>query len=145
MTFAGKLRTALILVAILPPLILTGIVYLAAEQQIVRIESDQAVKKYEQFSNFVISFEQDIEQLLNSIANDSEPRVPVRSMMIDSEFEITELRLARGKPVGRSYHLPMTNLDFVEYLDKSGTVLLSANRPALIGSPIRSGRLERTR
>lgn len=121
MTFATKLRTALILIAIIPPLVLTGIVYLAASQQIVRIESDQAFKKYEQFSNFVTSFEQDIKQLLNSIAT-------------DSEFEISELRLAHGKTVGPTYHLPMTNLDFVEYLNKEGTVLLSANRPALIGS-----------
>ncbi len=123
MTFSGKLRTALILVAILPPLILTGIVYLAAEKQIVRIESDQAYKKYEQFSNFLSAFENDIKQLLTSIAK-------------NSDFEITELRLAQGKRVGRSYRLPMTNLNFVEYLNKSGTILLSANRPALIGSSV---------
>jgi signal transduction histidine kinase len=120
MTFTGRLRWALVLAALLPTAIIGIIVVAATSEQVTRIENRDAKEAYGRFVELYQSLSQQVDERLHDIA-------------ASREFQVMEWGLWTDKQVDPKYKLPTIFLDFVEYLDSSGTVLVSANRPGLIG------------
>ncbi|MCP4569724.1 MAG: HAMP domain-containing protein [FCB group bacterium] len=122
MTFTGRLRLALILAAILPMILITVIVVAAVKQQVKRIENREARSACLRFD----------ELLENNLALIDKSIIEV---LQSRDFELMELGFRSGRRSDPQYRLPLHTLDFLEYLDSAGTVLASANRPAMAGRP----------
>jgi signal transduction histidine kinase len=116
--FTGRLRLALIGAALLPTVLIALIISIGTSQQIKKIEHDNAEEAIDRFDDYLQTTINSIKSNLHYIAD-------------DRQFGIFELQVARGNPPA-TYALPLLTLDFVEYLDSTGMVLLSATRPALV-------------
>jgi signal transduction histidine kinase len=120
MTFTGRMRLALLLAAIFPTALISIIVVLSLSQQVKRIENRDAEAACGRFS-----------ELMDNTLGRMEKNL---MYIIESrEFQVMEWGLETDKQPDPRYRLPLLSLDFVEYLDSGGMVLISANRPALLG------------
>lgn len=125
MTFTGRMRLSLFLVALLPPIVAVGAVYLytsndAREKR--QLDAYEAIERYQQYETRFIS---------GMIGRSEEIAVsePVRS---------AALYLTGGRS-GRISNLERPNgVDFLEIIDSSGRVLASAHRPGLVGERLRA-------
>ncbi len=123
MTFTGRLRLALVLAAILPTVLITAIVLFGLSQQVKRLESRDASAACARFTELLDNASARIERDLQYISD-------------SREFQAMEWGLENQKPPDPKYVLPLLALDFVEYLDSDGKVIVSADRPALVGQSI---------
>ncbi|MCK5124821.1 MAG: HAMP domain-containing protein [candidate division Zixibacteria bacterium] len=120
MTFSNRLRMTLLLIAVVPIALIALIVVAGIGQQIERIEFREAKLSGEHFT-----------ELLNSTILRIEKNITYVSD--NQAFKLLELKIASGRRPDPSYQLPLLSLDFLEYTDSSGIVILSAQRPALVG------------
>lgn len=120
MTFSNRLRMILLIVAVVPAALIAGIVVIGTSEQIERIESREATQASGHFSELINNSLHRVERNIDYVTK-SQP------------FRIMEMRLESGQRPDPQYRLPILSLDFLEYIDSSGTVMLSAERPALVG------------
>jgi signal transduction histidine kinase len=120
MTFTGRIRLYLIVVAVLPPLLVMGAVYVYSQHQTDISERQQAqrsVNKFEVFHRqFLTDLNRDIEELTAS-----------------AELQQLIVQVA-GK--GRPQHQidpRQYRLNFLEVIDSSGTVVSTFHRLGLLG------------
>lgn len=123
MTFSNRLRLTLLIVAIVPAALIAGIVVIGTSEQIQRIESREATQACGHFSELLNNSVLRIERNIGYVAG-------------SQAFLIMEMRLESGKRPDPQYRLPILSLDFLEFVDSSSIVLLSAERPALVGQTI---------
>jgi signal transduction histidine kinase len=124
-TFSGRLRLALILAALFPTALITLIVVAGLPQEVKRVEHRDASVACERFTDIL---NQSIYQIRQNLRFITESR----------EFQLVEWDVIAHKRPDPKYRLPLLSLDFVEYLDSDGMILLSANRPALMGQRLGS-------
>lgn len=130
MSFTGRLRLTLILAALIPTALITVIVIAGISQQVKRIEHREAEAAVIHFSNLLENAARRIRANLEYIKE-------------SRDFQLLEMGLAARKRPDAKYRLPLLSLDFVEYADASGKILLSADRPALVGqTSIDAGKIE---
>ncbi|MFH1700486.1 MAG: ATP-binding protein [Candidatus Zixiibacteriota bacterium] len=120
MTFSTRLRLTLLTAAILPTILITIIVVTGISEQIKRIENREAVLACDRFEDL---FGNTSARMGKSIKYVADSRA----------FQISELNLRANKRPSSQYRLPLLSLDFLEYVDSGGQVLLTADRPALVG------------
>jgi signal transduction histidine kinase len=120
MSFTGRLRLTLILAALIPTALITIIVAAGISQQVKRIEHREAEAAVIRFSNLLENAARRIRASLEYIKE-------------SHDFQLLEMGLAARRRPDAKYRLPLLSLDFVEYADASGRILLSAGRPALVG------------
>ncbi len=120
MTFSGRLRLTLIAAALFPTVLITVIVVLGIGSQLKQLGLEDARAALDRFDNLHTETRSQIAQILEYIAG-------------DREFALMEMQRSTKPSVVRRYALPKLSLDFVEYTDTAGTVLLSADRPAMVG------------
>jgi len=125
MTFTGRLRITLILAAVVPTMLVAIIVVAGTAFQVKRIEQREAEAGMKRFSGLIDDAVARTRQNLEYIA-DSQP------------FRIMELGLGSRQTPDPMYRLPILSLDFVEFVSADGTILISANRPAMVGQSIDS-------
>ncbi|MEW6049711.1 MAG: ATP-binding protein [Candidatus Zixiibacteriota bacterium] len=126
MTFTQRIRFYLFAGALLPPLLIMAVIYFHAAGQAEEIERQNAFDEIQKFNRYRQSFVAELRQKLLHAAAD-----PVFSRAV------TMLRSGRRQPVDLTGQL--NELDFVEVVDSSNRVLLSANRPALVGDTVLPG------
>ncbi|MEE9441430.1 MAG: ATP-binding protein [candidate division Zixibacteria bacterium] len=120
MTFSTRLRLTLLAAAILPTILITIIVVTGISEQIKRIEHREAVLACDRFEDLLGNTSARVEKSIRYVAD-------------SRAFQISELNLQAKRRSSSRYRLPLLSLDFLEYVDSSGRVLLSADRPALVG------------
>lgn len=132
MTFASKLRLALILAAVIPSGLIVLIVSFSISEQIKRIEHHDA-------QTAVVNFN----ELLNSAINQT--RDDIELILADRQFQLMEMGYRMHDRIDPQYQLPEITLDFFEYVDSSGIVQLSHSRPALVGQKITLPKIDNDR
>ncbi len=125
MTFSNRLRMTLLIVAVVPVALIAVIVVIGTGQQVKRIEFREARQSCGHFT-----------ELKNNTVHRVERNISYVSQ--SRQFQIIEMRVATGKPPDPQYRLPILSLDFLEYINSDGIVILSAERPALVGQTIDS-------
>ncbi len=123
MTFTGRLRLTLILAAIFPTALISIIVVIGLSQQVKRIENRDAEAACLRFA-----------ELLDNTS--ARAKTNLQFIIDGREFQVMEWGLDTDKPPDPKYRLPLLSLDFVEYLDSGGIVMISADRPGLVGHKI---------
>jgi nitrogen-specific signal transduction histidine kinase len=119
-TFSTRLRLTLLAAAILPTILITIIVVTGISEQIKRIEHREAVLACDRFEELHANTSDRVEKSIRYVAD-------------SRAFQIIELNQQAKKRSSSQYRLPLLSLDFLEYVDSSGQILLSADRPALVG------------
>jgi signal transduction histidine kinase len=123
MTFTGKIRAYLVLVALLPPVLVMSVIYFHSEKQAAvsaRQEAQRALARYGQFEQ---AYQGGLRATISEIAHSSHIRQAALS-----------IRSGRTRNVDLS---PVrTGVDFLEILDSSYTVLISSHRPGLNGETV---------
>lgn len=120
MTFSTRLRLTLLAAAILPTILITIIVVAGISEQIKRIEHREAVLACDRFEELLANTSARMEKSIRYVAD-------------SRAFQISELNLQAKRRSSSQYRLPLLSLDFLEYVDSLGQILLSADRPALVG------------
>ena len=125
MTFSGRLRLALIIAALFPTALITLIVVAGLPQEVKRVEHRDAAAACGRFTDL-------LNQSIYRIRQD------LSYIMESREFQLVEWDIIAHKRPDPKYRLPLLSLDFIEYLDGDGTILLSASRPAMMGQRLAS-------
>jgi len=120
MTFTGRLRLSLVLAAIFPTALIAIIFLVGLSQQVKRIENREAVAACGRFTELLDNTSERIRKNLQYIID-------------GREFQVMEWGLENRQQPDPKYQVPLLSLDFVEYIIPGGKVLISANRPALVG------------
>ncbi len=128
MTFTGRLRLALIGAALLPTILITLIVVAGISEQLKRIENREAQGACRRFTEL-------LEHTVTRV------RINLDYIAASRDFQLVTWNIHSGKRPDPTYTLPPLSLDFVEYSDGDGTILLSAARPAMVGRTIEPGKL----
>ncbi len=123
MTFTGKIRLSLILIAVVPPLLITSVIYFHSVKQLDLFERQQASATLRKFHAFHDSFQKELRQSVNDMARSAELK---KNLFLLSTGALKSLTV---NP--HSYRL-----DFLEILDSTLTVLATYHRPGLVGEPI---------
>jgi signal transduction histidine kinase len=123
MSFSGRIRLYLILVAIVPPLLILTVIYLHSARQLEELNQQNIAGDLKKFDSFYASMQ-------------NEMQISINQMLASADFRyaLVSLDSSRGHTVNldpRPY-----GMDFMEVLDSSYTVLASYDRPGLIGEPI---------
>ena len=120
MTFAGKIRSYLIAVALLPPVIIMLVVYFGTVKQ---LESSYQTKSYERLQSY--------RQFDNRVRAGLKGQL--KGVLQSPIWQKALIILKSGKhPDIEQGTLPLT-LDFLEILDNNKVVLWSYHRPGLVG------------
>ncbi|MEW5923071.1 MAG: ATP-binding protein [Candidatus Zixiibacteriota bacterium] len=121
MTFTGKIRIYLILIALLPPLTVMAVIYFSSMQQ---VENSTYQNAYNDL-NILIRLYETYEGDLRSKAEQYAVSSPMqKAVLLVKAGRLNEVKLAE-KPV---------ELDFMEIIDGTGKVLASSHRPGLTGN-----------
>lgn len=123
MTFTQKLRFSLFAVALLPPLFIMGVIYFHAAGQAEAIDQRNAANEIRKFRTYRAS---EIANLRQAITR------AIRDPLFQRAF--TLLDTPHRTPVDLNPLL--SELDFLELVDRSRLVRLSADRPALVGDTL---------
>ncbi|MBI5267824.1 MAG: ATP-binding protein [candidate division Zixibacteria bacterium] len=121
MTFTGRIRLYLVLIALVPPLVILGAVWYESNAYNRRWQESEAERQVDIFS---ILIRQERSQLSQSLA--------------DAARQADWPQAAQNRPRSRR-PIPETitgRFDFLELADTSGLVLWSASRPGLIGDSL---------
>jgi len=123
MTFTGKIRIYLILVALLPPLIIMAVVYFNSMQQ---LEYSGYQNAYDDM-RILIRFKE---------AFKSEIRIGAEQQAESPAVKRASLLIKAGRPNEVDLSGVQSEFDFFEITDTAGTVLASRHRPGLLGNSI---------
>ncbi len=123
MSFSGRIRLYLVLVAIIPPLLILTVIYFHSTRQLEELKEQNIYGDLKKFDAFYASLK-------------NEMQISIKQMLTSADFRYALMTLdsSRGTTVDldpRPY-----GMDFMELLDNSYTVLASYNRPGLIGELI---------
>ncbi len=123
MSFSGRIRLYLILVAIVPPLLILTVIYFHSAKQLEELNEQNIANDIKKFDSFYSSMQ-------------NEMKISISQMLTSADFRyaLVTLDSSRGSSVPldpRPY-----GLDFMEVLDSSYVVRASYDRPGLIGEPI---------
>jgi len=110
----------MIAVAIVPSILIAIIVLAGTSSQLKRIEHRDAIEAVALFEEVQQTAITEISATLNSVRQ-------------SRDFQLMQLGRKTGKTINPDFRLPLFTLDFIEYCNLNGTVLLSARRPALVG------------
>ena len=123
MSYTSRLRLALVLIALVPPLVAVGAVYFYSSQQATSAFEQRIVHQVGRFAGFRETFEKAVAQSATAATE-------------LSRIQRALLQLDRS-PRQRVDISPMPDgLDFVELVDSSGRVLASVHRPGLVGGKV---------
>ena len=120
MKFSTRLTLMLIAAAIIPSLLIAVIVLAGTSSQLKRLEHQDAIEAVVLFNKMQQAAITEISATLNSIGQ-------------GRDFQLMELGRNTGKTINPDFRLPLFTLDFVEYSNSNGAVLISGRRPALVG------------
>ncbi len=123
MTFSGRIRLLLILVAVVPPLLIMLAIYVTGQSRTEVADRRLASRSLEQFAQYRHSLENELAADIRAIAQS--PYI-IRATLLLGAGREREVRLD-AIPSG---------LDFLEILDSDYRVLVSYHRPGLIGEPL---------
>lgn len=126
MTFTGKIRIYLVVVALLPPLIVLLAVYFLSERQFEFSDRQLAFNNLQKYQSFELSFQQGLRERVLDII--SSPR-----------FQNALILIKKGRAAQASIGSGLPGLNFLEILDGDSRVLASSHRPGLVGEIIRVG------
>jgi two-component system nitrogen regulation sensor histidine kinase NtrY len=122
-TFSGKIRVYLILVALLPPLLVMSVIYYRSAEQSGSAAQVEAQAAMERFSQFEGALSEGLARTVERISQSSHMRQTV-----------AQLRSGRLNQVDLSG--VRTGIDFLELLDGNLAVKASSHRPGLVGERI---------
>ncbi len=120
MTFTGRIRTWLIIVAVAPTLIVLSVIYFLGQRQASSAERVAAQRGLDRFAHFHAAYT-------------GELTTAVRDAAASSDVARALLLLDADRPADVRIGSIPANLDFLEILDTNYTVLASHHRPGLIG------------
>lgn len=123
MTFTGKIRIYLILIALLPPLTVMAVVYFNSMQQ---LENSGYQSAYNDLNILIRLYETYKGDLRNKAELYTASSSMQKAVLLVKAGRMLEVNLSE-KPA---------ELDFVEIIDSAGKVLASGHRPGLIGSMV---------
>ena len=123
MTFTGKIRVYLILVALISPVLIMLVIYFHSIRQLDLADKNSGLKNLEKFNRYQEVFRDDMNQKERELME-----TPVLKRVIH--------RIKLSQTEGLDISDLQTDLDFVEILDDSGKVWASNHRPGLIGQYI---------
>ncbi|UCG61740.1 MAG: HAMP domain-containing protein [Candidatus Zixiibacteriota bacterium] len=123
MTFSGRIRLSLVAAAVLPTLLIMLVIYFHFERQVALADEqrgDECARKYAVFNRiFQVELVSNVEKLIQS-----------------SEFSRALANVQSGR-TGRLEVDPRAfELDFLELIDSTNTVLATYHRPGLLGQKI---------
>ena len=124
MTFSGRIRLYLLLLAVLPPLLILIVIYAQAQRRSDAAGRETASRSLDRFERYWETYVGDLESSLMDFL-DSRPMGQARALIRTGRSD--EVRL-ETRPTG---------LDFVEIVDTGGAVLASHHRPGLVGTVLR--------
>lgn len=120
MSYTGRIRIIIILIAIVPPLVTMGVSYFITKDKLNTEALSFAQERLELYDKYQANqnrqFEENLQELLNSESFASDMR-----------------RLATGRSVKLTTEPNFYQFDFLEVTDQNRKVLASFNRPGLIG------------
>jgi len=127
MSFSGRIRLYLVLIALLPPALIMAVVYFHSLSQARDTEKTLAQEALYKFSRFDQRRRGGMLADVKTIANDGSLHRAVRL-----------LAAGRDRQVNIRPHL--VTLDFIEIVDSSYRVLATGHRPGLLGERLRTDR-----
>ena len=129
MTFTGKIRIYLILVALLPPLIVMAVVYFNSMQQL-------------EYSGYQSAYD-DMRILIRlKEAFKSEIRIGTEQQAESPAVKRASLLIKAGRPNEVDLSVVQSEFDFFEITDTAGIVLASRHRPGLLGNSIQPKKVQ---
>jgi len=123
MTFTGKIRGYLILIAFIPPVLMMSVIYFHSIKQLEITEKKTGYHNLQKFNRFHDAFKKELRLKTEKLA-----RTPSMKKAI--------LFAKSKRPYKINISDIQTELDFLEILDDSGKVLASHHRRGLIGQLI---------
>lgn len=129
MTFTGRIRTYLIVVAVVPTLLVISVIYLLGMRQAATADRQAARRSLDRYEQYQQSVRAELRQTTQAVA--ASPYIG-RAVLLLGAGRFTEVRLD-AVPSG---------LDFLEITDNTYQVLASVHRPGLIAE--RLTQIERT-
>jgi signal transduction histidine kinase len=123
MTFTQKLRLSLFAVALLPPLFIMGVIYFHAADQAEAIDQRNAANEIRKFRTYRST---EIADLRGAILQVSK----------DPLFQRAYAQIDSPRRVSVDLSPLLTELDFLELIDRDRSVRMSASRPALVGDTL---------
>jgi len=123
MTFSGRIRTYLVLIALVPPLLVMSVIYWQGERQSRAADRRAAERNMERFEQYYRSELDDITGTIQDFLDSDNFR---RARVLIRSGNSADIHL-ESRPAG---------LDFVEILDRDGHVLATSHRPGLVGQTV---------
>ncbi|PKK84961.1 MAG: hypothetical protein CVT49_00015 [candidate division Zixibacteria bacterium HGW-Zixibacteria-1] len=123
MTFTGKIRIYLILIALLPPLTVMAVIYFNSMQQLENFGYQSAYNDLNILIRLYETYKGDLRNKAELYAASASMQ---KAVLLVKAGRMHEVNLSE-KPA---------ELDFVEIIDSAGKVLASGHRPGLIGSMV---------
>lgn len=123
MTFTGKIRIYLVLIALLPPLTVMAVIYFNSMQQLENSAYQNAYNDLNILVRLYETYKSDLRTKSEQYAASSSMQ---KAALLVKAGRLNEVNLAE-RPA---------ELDFVEIIDGTGKVLASSHRPGLIGSMV---------
>lgn len=120
MTFTGKVRSYLILIAVLPPLAVLAMVYWQSEQRFVISEQQQIQENLHNYDIYREAYQSNLKTSAEKLARSETVRAAVAE-------------LAHGRKRTNPFPSGLSSLDFAELIDNDGRIVASQHRPGLIG------------
>lgn len=123
MSFTARIRTYLLLIAILPPLAVMAVIYYYSTSEMEssqQIAAQSSLQRYERF------------QTIHSKALQQRVLLAAESQSVRRAVSF----LAVNKPGRADLNDLSAQLDFVEIVDSTNKVLVSRHRPGLVGQPV---------
>ncbi|MFH2035818.1 MAG: ATP-binding protein [Candidatus Zixiibacteriota bacterium] len=119
MTYAGKIRSYLLIVAIFPPLLMMLVIFFSANRQADQTDKRNADAALNRFIRFDNAYKNNIALQLRALADSKE--ISDASMILKS-----------GSPRKIEIKKELTGFGFIELIDRNMIVLASAHRPGLL-------------
>ena len=123
MSFTGKIRFFLIMIAVVPPLTIMAVIYFHSAQQVEKIERESAVDEIRKYYHFRQTFVDELRETVKAVT--AMPSFTKDLMVISS-----------GRTRMTALTADMSWLDFVELVDSTNTVFASYKRPAMVGEKL---------
>jgi len=128
MTFTGKIRIYLALIALLPPLIVMAVVYFNSMQQ---LEYSGYQSAYDDMRILIRFKEAYKSEIRGGVERQAETEAVKRAGLLIEAGRLNEVDLGGMRP----------EFDFFEIIDSSGVVVASSHRPGLLGNGVQPDRV----
>ncbi|MDH3889478.1 MAG: ATP-binding protein [candidate division Zixibacteria bacterium] len=128
MTYTGRIRVYLIVVAMLPPLLVMSVIYFHSVRQVEASDRQHAVQNLQKYQIFLRTFESELNDNLEALF-DSESLGRARLLLQSGREDKVVLT---PKQFG---------FDFMEIIDTAYRVVATHHRPGLLGESIRPAQL----